>query len=63
MGRAGWQISVVDTIRVKGKPPNWFPSAEQLVESGVPVSVARRWLRVRRDMTVGLRRRVRQNVN
>lgn len=63
MAKGDWEICVVDTIRVRGKPVGWCPSAEKLVEVGVPVTVARRWKKVRRDMTAGLRRRVRMNVN
>jgi hypothetical protein len=58
-----WTITVVDTLRVKGKRRNSFPAAEQLVKVGVPLKVARRWKRTRYDMTVGLRRRVRQDTN
>lgn len=63
MGRIEWQITVVDTLRIKGKPANWMPSAKQLTEVGVPVGVAQRWQRVRREMTVGLRHRVQRDRN
>lgn len=58
-----WTISLVDTIRVKGKPPNWMPSAKELLRLGVPLKVARRWARERRDITANLKRRVRENTN
>lgn len=63
MTRGAWQISVVDSLKVKGKPQGSMPSAARLVEVGVPLEVARRWAAVRRDMTVGLKRRVRRDVN
>lgn len=58
-----WTISVVDTLRIKGNPPNWFPSAEQLVALGVPLKIAQRWKRERYQMTTALRRRVKQSRN
>lgn len=53
-----WTITVVDTIRVKGKPRNWMPGADKLIQCGVPVRVARRWEKQRYDMTTGLKRRL-----
>lgn len=43
--------------------PHPFPSAEKMVEMGVPAKVAADWKRIRRDMTAGLKRRVKENVN
>lgn len=58
-----WMVPVIDSLKIKGKPANWFPSAESLVAAGVPILVARRWKRERYAMTVGLRRRVKQDKN
>lgn len=52
-----YDIVVLDTIT---KP---FPSAAQLIETGVPLRVARRWAKVRRAMTVGLKRELRERRN
>lgn len=54
---ADWIIVVVDP-RVPG---NWGPKS--LVRAGVPVKMAARWAKVRREMTVGLRRRAKEAVN
>jgi hypothetical protein len=58
-----WTLTVVDTLKIKGKPPNWFPSAEALVRIGVPLKIARQWKRERYEMTTGLKRRLKQNRN
>jgi hypothetical protein len=57
LSKTEYQIVVIDP-RVPG---NWHP--KRLVEIGVPVGVARRWAKVRREMTSGLRRRVKEAVN
>lgn len=58
-----WTIVVVDTVRIKGKPPGWFPSAEMLVRSGVPLKIARQWKKERYAMTTGLKRRLKETRN
>lgn len=58
-----WTVTVVDTVKVKGKPMNWMPSATMLLAVGVPLKVARRYARVRREMTAGLKRRVKADRN
>ncbi len=55
--QGAWEIAVIDANSKR------WPSATKLVEVGVPLRIARRYARVRRDMTAGLRRRVRQAVN
>ncbi|GEM_PF-4795669 len=52
-----WVIDVVDT-----KPKRW-PSAASLLKVGVPLAVARRYQIARRDMTAGLKKRVKEAVN
>lgn len=56
-------ISVIQAAHVKGKPQNWMPAAEKLLSVGVPLRIARRWKRERREITVGLRRRVGESRN
>lgn len=58
MSRTDYEIVVVD---VNPKP---FPGAKALVKAGVPVSVANRWQKVRREMSPGgLKRKVRAQEN
>lgn len=53
-----WQIVVVDRI------PKPFPPVRQLVEIGVPVSVATRYEKVRREMSpAGLKRWLKRHKN
>lgn len=60
MSRIDYQITVVDTI---GK---WHkaPAADLVRRAGVPLSVAERWAKVRREMSpAGLRRKLKAQVN
>ncbi len=60
MPRVEYQITVVDTI---GK---WHkaPAADLVRRAGVPLNVATRWARVRREMSpAGLKRKLRNQVN
>jgi len=56
-GLKSWEVVVADTIK---KP---FPGAASLVKLGVPLAIARRYQVVRRDMTVGLKRRLERSKN
>lgn len=48
-----YEIVVVDAN------PKPFPAAKDLVKSGVPLSVAARWAKVRREMSsAGLKRKI-----
>jgi hypothetical protein len=53
-----WELPLVDSVKVKGKPPNWMPGAAVLIKLGVPLKVARRWEKERYDITTGLKRRL-----
>lgn len=58
--RADYQITVVDTI---GK---WHkaPAADLVRRAGVPLSVATRWAKVRREMSpAGLRKKLKAQRN
>jgi uncharacterized protein (DUF2384 family) len=60
MARIDYQITVVDTI---GK---WHkaPAADLVRRAGVPLRVAERWAKVRREMSpAGLKRKLREQVN
>lgn len=52
-----WEIVIAD--RKKGH----FQAASKLIALGVPLAVARRYQLVRRDMTVGLKRRLEKAKN
>jgi hypothetical protein len=52
-----WIIVIADT---NTKP---WPSAAKLVDVGVPLKMARRYQRIRRDMTAGLKRKLKESVN
>jgi hypothetical protein len=52
-----WQIVVVDAN------PKRFPGEKALIQIGVPIRIARNWRKARYDLTVGLKRRVKENVN
>ena len=52
-----WFIDVVDT---KDKP---WPSAVKLIEVGVPLAIARKYQIIRRYMTSGLKKRVKEARN
>lgn len=57
MAKNEWFIDVVDA---KDKP---WPSAAKLLSVGVPLAIARKYQIIRRDMTAGLKRRVKQARN
>lgn len=60
MSRVDYQITVVDTI---GK---WHkaPAADLVRRAGVPLRVAERWARVRREMSpAGLKRKLKAQIN
>lgn len=60
MSRVEYQITVVDTV---GK---WHkaPAADLVRRAGVPLSVAQKWAKVRREMSpAGLKRKLKAQVN
>lgn len=60
MSRVDYQITVVDTI---GK---WHkaPAADLVRRAGVPLRVAERWAKVRREMSpAGLKRKLKAQIN
>ena len=60
MATADYWIDVVDVIGTQKK--RW-PKAKDLLKVGVPLRVVRRYQVVRREMTSGLRKRVKDAVN
>ncbi len=52
-----YQIVVIDSH------PGKFPPAADMRKCGVPVTIIARWKKVRREMTAGLKRRVKEAVN
>lgn len=58
MPSAKYEIVVVDSNPIP------FPSTRKMVDAGVPVSVAARWQRVRREMSpAGLKRKMQEARN
>jgi hypothetical protein len=57
MARRESTIVLVDRIK---KP---WPSAASLISTGVPLAVARVYQKARRDITVGLKKRIKERVN
>jgi hypothetical protein len=59
MPRIEYRITVVDRWSSRT-----FPSARTMIEAGLPVSVAARWVTVRREMSpAGLKRKLKDRAN
>lgn len=59
MARIEYRVVVVDRWSARG-----LPSARKMVESGLPVKVAARWEKIRREMSpAGLKRKAREQRN
>lgn len=57
MSQVEYVVVVADAVN---KP---WPHAAKLIEAGVPLAAARRYQQVRYQMTAGLKKRVKKDVN